>query len=238
MAKKSNKKTFSTGDKVFTTLALALVLTLTYKFTFASTTQQQGTVLGDEKSGVSTVSTKSTSSDSDSGKSTNDSQSTKTDTETSTQKSTSNSNKNEVSTQNKYTNTNQIQVKTQNAGTETNLQVKTETSAKNGDERSTNNKGTEFLTDTIELSTEEFSTINNDNEASTETSTELSTSINLVELEEEFGEPVTAKKTTKLEKLFLLIPVEIETDEIVNQEGVTIAEKQSMLGRLLDFFSF
>lgn len=213
----TKKRIMSTGDKVFATLALTLVVTLSYKFAFASTLQQQGAILGDEKSEASRVSTKSTNSNSDSGKSTNNSQSTKS--ETSTQKSTSNSNNNEVSTENTYIK--KVEVKTQNAGTATNLQVKTETSTQKSTEKSTSNEKSEVSTDLIELSTEE-----------------LSTSFDLAELEEEFGEPVTTQKTTKLEKLFLFIPVEIETNEIINQEGVTIAKKQSILGQLLDFFSF
>lgn len=53
-----------------------------------------------------------------------------------------------------------------------------------------------------------------------------------------YGEPVERRKSTKLQKLLFLVPVEIETEEVVNMDGDVVDEEQSLLGKLLDLISF
>ena len=48
----------------------------------------------------------------------------------------------------------------------------------------------------------------------------------------------TTRKTTKLQRLFFLVPVEIETEETVTDSGLIVSQKQTLLGKLLDLFSF
>lgn len=50
--------------------------------------------------------------------------------------------------------------------------------------------------------------------------------------------PQTTKKVTKIQKLFFLVPVEIESEETVTDSGITVEKKQTLLGKLLDLFSF
>lgn len=63
----------------------------------------------------------------------------------------------------------------------------------------------------------------------------------IVEVETDFEvstAPQTTKKVTKIQKLFFLVPVEIESEETVTDSGITVEKKQTLLGKLLDLFSF
>lgn len=82
--------------------------------------------------------------------------------------------------------------------------------------------------DTDELDTEEL-----------ELDPEIEPEITEVETDFEVSTaPQTTKKVTKIQKLFFLVPVEIESEETVTDSGITVEKKQTLLGKLLDLFSF
>ncbi len=82
--------------------------------------------------------------------------------------------------------------------------------------------------DTEELDTEEL-----------ELDPEIESEITEVETDFEVSTaPQTTKKVTKIQKLFFLVPVEIESEETVTDSGITVEKKQTLLGKLLDLFSF
>lgn len=81
--------------------------------------------------------------------------------------------------------------------------------------------GDDSLDDTSELELEVENEIDN-----VEYDLEVSTS------------PQTTRKTTKLQKLLGVVPVQVETQETVTQSGIVIERKQTLLGKLLDLFSF
>jgi hypothetical protein len=73
----------------------------------------------------------------------------------------------------------------------------------------------------------------------TDAKDEIEAAIEEVELEFEIAtQPTTTKTTSKIQKLFLLVPVEIKTTQVLSKSGKLIEEKQTVLGRLLDIFSF
>lgn len=68
---------------------------------------------------------------------------------------------------------------------------------------------------------------------------ELEAEIEEVEIQFEAAtSPTTTRTTSKIQKLFLLIPVEIKTTQVITKSGKVVEEKQTVLGELLDYFSF
>lgn len=68
---------------------------------------------------------------------------------------------------------------------------------------------------------------------------ELETEIEEVEIDFEAAtSPTQTRTTSKIQKLFLLVPVEIKTTQTLTQSGKVVEEKQTVLGKLLDLFSF
>lgn len=45
-------------------------------------------------------------------------------------------------------------------------------------------------------------------------------------------------RVSKIKKLFLLIPVKIDTVQTISESGIVLEEKQTVLGKLLDLLSF
>lgn len=84
-------------------------------------------------------------------------------------------------------------------------------------------------------------------ELNTEIETEVETigveaEIETVENEDQIIAPTTenkhtTRKSSKIERLFFIIPVEIET-EVVSDKGVVIKENKTLLGKILDIFSY
>ncbi|MBP7843131.1 hypothetical protein KA017_03950 [Candidatus Woesebacteria bacterium] len=63
-----------------------------------------------------------------------------------------------------------------------------------------------------------------------------------IENEDQVTAPTTENKyttrtTTKTQNLFFVMPVEIET-EVVSDNGVVVKENKTLLGKLLDLFSY
>ncbi len=48
---------------------------------------------------------------------------------------------------------------------------------------------------------------------------------------------LTTRKSSKIERLFLFVPVEIKS-EVISDKGVVVEERKSLLGKILDLFSF
>jgi len=210
-----NKSKIKIADKVFASLAVFLVLTLTYNFIFASTSYQ-GNVLGKKKSAENESETGLASNNSNQKseaeeKSTTTTADQKSESEVDDTESAEDQNKTEKSTNNTF----MYNIRTR-------FKSKDEKSTEDSLETSISGKSAndQFAYDIDEINTK---TDDSSDEADTKS---------------EDKKEKEVKKVTKIEKLFLFLPVEIESEVVLNEQGDIVEERKTLLGQILDLFSF